>query len=55
MGYGVCRLLFDLGTGPLGHKVTLFASGDAKTKAKLVTTCPKALAIAVKRRLITSA
>jgi len=27
----------------MGHEVTLFASGDSKTKAKLVTACPKAL------------
>ena len=26
-----------------GHQVTLFASGDSKTKAKLVSVCPKAL------------
>jgi glycosyltransferase involved in cell wall biosynthesis len=27
----------------LGHEVTLFASGDSKTKARLVACCPKAL------------
>jgi len=27
----------------LGHEVTLFASGDSKTKAKLVAACPQAL------------
>jgi hypothetical protein len=27
----------------LGHEVTLFASGDSATKAKLVPACPRAL------------
>ena len=27
----------------LGHDVTLFASGDSQTKARLVPCCPKAL------------
>ena len=27
----------------LGHEVTLFASGDSQTKAKLVPVCPRAL------------
>jgi len=27
----------------LGHEVTLFASGDSRTTAKLVPACPKAL------------
>ena len=27
----------------LGHEVTLFASGDSETKAKLVAACPRAL------------
>src|SRR5262245_29152152 len=27
----------------LGHEVTLFASGDSRTKANLVAACPKAL------------
>jgi hypothetical protein len=31
----------------LGHEVTLFASGDSKTEAKLVVACPKALMIVV--------
>ena len=27
----------------LGHEVTLFASGDSRTRAKLVPVCPRAL------------
>src|SRR3954454_8927810 len=27
----------------LGHEVTLFASGDSKTEARLVPVCPRAL------------
>ena len=27
----------------LGHEVTLFASGDSKTTAKLIPACPRAL------------
>jgi hypothetical protein len=27
----------------LGHEVTLFASGDSQTRAKLVAACPRAL------------
>ena len=27
----------------LGHEVTLFASGDSRTRAKLVAACPRAL------------
>ncbi len=27
----------------LGHEVTLFASGDSQTRAKLVSACPRAL------------
>src|ERR1700709_1410824 len=27
----------------LGHEVTLFASGDSETKAKLIAACPRAL------------
>ena len=35
--------LADRGTGRVGHDVTLFASGDSQTSAKLEATWPKAL------------
>jgi glycosyltransferase involved in cell wall biosynthesis len=45
-GYGGTELIIDTLTEELvkrGHDVTLFASGDSKTKAKLVSTTPLAL------------
>ena len=39
----------------LGHEVTLFASGDSQTKAKLVPVCPRALRLAKPRNDPTAA
>jgi glycosyltransferase involved in cell wall biosynthesis len=43
MGHGTRRFLFDGRARPPGHDVTLFASGDSKTSAKLVRCCDMAL------------
>ena len=39
----------------LGHEVTLFASGDSRTRAKLVSICPRALRLARPRVDVTAA